>query len=132
MNMLIREIERDCDSDDEFVQASRFSLDPSRPAAYIVPKVLGDNAPDAPHERVMEAIAKSLTHAVAEVIAYATEGVGQYLHKSRRDFMLRCVGALARKARLVSELIVSEKHLLMLTGVSRLILSEAFCLRSVL
>ena len=60
---------------------------------------------------MIEAIAKSLTHAVSEVIAYAAEGVGQYLHNSRRDFMLRCVGALARKARLVSELIASEKHL---------------------
>jgi hypothetical protein len=59
----------------------------------------------------MGAIAKSLTHAVEEVIAYAAEGVGQYLKDSRRDFMLRCVGALARKARLVGELIVSEKHL---------------------
>jgi hypothetical protein len=72
---------------------------------------LGNNAPDALHERVMGAIAKSLTHAVSEVIACAAEGVAQFLRNSRRDFMLRCVGALARKARLVSELIVSEKHL---------------------
>jgi hypothetical protein len=110
VNMLIGEIERDCDSNDEFVQASRFSLDPSRPAAYILPKVLGENAPDEPHERVMAATAKSLTHAVPEVIEYAAEGVGQFLQNYRRNFMLTCVGALARKARLVSELILSEKH----------------------
>lgn len=111
VNMLIEEIERDCDSNNEFVQASRFSLDPSRPAAYILPKVLCENTPNAPHERVIGAIAKSLTHAVEEVIAYAAEGVGQYLKHSGRNFMLTCVGALARKARLVSELIASEKHL---------------------
>jgi len=87
---------------------SRFSLDPSRPAAYILPKVLYEGAPDAPHERVIETIAKSLTHAVSEVVAYAAEGVGQYLNSSRRNFMVRCVGALARKARLVGELMASE------------------------
>lgn len=59
----------------------------------------------------MGTIAKSLTHAVEEVIAYAAEGVGQFLQNSGRDFMLGCVGTLARKARLVTELIVSEKYL---------------------
>jgi hypothetical protein len=39
VNMLIVEIERDCDSDDIAIQASRFSLDPSRPAAYVLPKL---------------------------------------------------------------------------------------------
>jgi hypothetical protein len=111
VNMLIEEIERDCDSNNEFIQASRFSLDPSRPAAYILPKVLGENAPNTPHERVMGAIAKSLTHAVEEVIAYAAEGVGQFLQHNHRNFMLTCVGALARKARLAGELIASEKYL---------------------
>jgi hypothetical protein len=67
VNMLMGEIDRDCDSDNEFVQASCSGLDPSRPAAYILPKVLYEGVSDAPHERVMGAIAKSLTHAVAEV-----------------------------------------------------------------
>jgi hypothetical protein len=108
VNRLIAEIERDCDSDDMFVQASRFSLDPSRPAAYILLKVLCESPPDAPNERVIGAMAKSLTHAVSEVVAYAAEGVGQYLNSSRRNFMVRCVGALARKARLVGELMAAE------------------------
>lgn len=111
VNMLITEIERDCDSDEMSIQVSRSGLDPSRPAAYLLPKVLSESGPDAPNERVIGAVAKSLTHAVSEVVAYAAEGIGQYLNESRRDFMLRCVGALARKARLVSELIASEKHL---------------------
>jgi hypothetical protein len=111
VSMLIAEIERDCDSDDTLVQAWRSSLDPSLPAAHIMPMILCSGALDVPHERVTEAIAKSLTHRVSEIIASAAEGVGKYLYSSRRDFMLRCVGALARKARLVSERIVSEKHL---------------------
>jgi hypothetical protein len=111
VNMLITEVERDCDSVDMSVQVSRSGLDPSRPAAYVLPKVLSESAPDAPNERVIGGIAKSLTHAVSEVVTHAAEGVGQYLHRSRRDFMLGCVGALARKARLVGELIASEKHL---------------------
>ena len=74
-------------------------------------QVLSESGPDAPNERVIGAVAKSLTHAVSEVMAYAAEGIGQYLNESRRDFMLRCIGALARKARLVSALIASEKHL---------------------
>jgi hypothetical protein len=101
ISMLIPEIERDCDSDDTLVQAWRSGLHPSLPAALIMPMILCKSTPDAPHERVTEAIAKSLTHAVSEVIAYAAESVGHYLHSSRRDFMLRCVGALAIKAWLV-------------------------------
>jgi hypothetical protein len=108
---LIEAIEQDCDSDDMSVRVSRSSLDVSRPAAYVLPKVLCEGPPDAPQERVIGAIAKSLTHSVSEVIAYAAEGVGQYLHSSRRDFMLRCVGALAIRARLMGELIASEEHL---------------------
>jgi hypothetical protein len=111
VNMLIAEIERDCDSDDMSVRVSRSSTDPSRPAAYVLPRLLCESPPDAPDERVIRAIAKSLTHAVSEVVAYAAEGVGQYLHGSRREFMLRCVGALARQARLVGNLIASEEHL---------------------
>ena len=57
--MLIGEIERDCDSDNIFVRASALRLDPSRPAAYVLPKVLGENALDAIDERVLGAIAKS-------------------------------------------------------------------------
>jgi hypothetical protein len=111
VNMLIVEIERDCDSDDISIRVSRFSLDPSRPAAYVLPKVLSVSATNATDGRLLGAMAKSLTHAVSEVIASAVEGLGQYLHNSHRDFMLGCVGALARKARLVTELIVSERHL---------------------
>jgi hypothetical protein len=110
-NMLIVEIERDCDSDDISIRVSRSSLDPSRPAAYVLPKVLSVSATNATDGRLLGAVAKSLTHAVSEVIASAAEGVGQYLHNSHRDFMLRCVGALARKAQLVGELITSERHL---------------------
>jgi len=40
VNMLIGEIERDCDSEDMSVRVSRYSLSPSRPAAYVLPKVL--------------------------------------------------------------------------------------------
>jgi hypothetical protein len=108
---LIEVIEQDCDSDDMSVRVSRSSLDPSRPAAYVLPKVLCEGPLDVPQERVIGAIAKSLTHSVPEVIAYAAEGVGQYLHSGRRDFMLRCVGALARRARLMDQLIASEEHL---------------------
>lgn len=111
VNMLIAEIEQGCDSDDMSVRVSRSSTDPSRPAAYVLPKLLCESPPDAPDERVIRAIAKSLTHAVSEVVAYAAEGVGQYLHGSHRDFMLGCVGVLARHARLVSELIAFEEHL---------------------
>jgi hypothetical protein len=111
VNMLIGEIDRDCDSDNISVRAARSGSEPSRPAAYVLPKILRESTPEAPDERVIGAVAKSLTHAVLEVVAYAAEGVGQYLYDSHRDFILQCVGALARKARLLSELIASEEHL---------------------
>jgi hypothetical protein len=111
VDKLIIEIERDYDSHETSVRASGSGFNPSGPAAYVLPRVLSERAPDASNEPVIRAVAKSLTHAVSDVIANAAEGVGQYLHDTRRDFVLRCVGALARKARLIGELIASEEHL---------------------
>jgi hypothetical protein len=108
VGILISAIERDCDSDDMMVRVTRLSFDASRRAAYVLPLVLSrsSNGKDA---RLVRAIAQAITHASTEVVAYAAEGIGTYLGDSYRDFAIRCVAALAEKARLLHELVASQE-----------------------
>ncbi|MBI3818880.1 MAG: ATP-binding protein [Planctomycetes bacterium] len=105
---LIREVERACDNNDHFNRVARSPLDPSRPAAYLLPKISCELGIDAFDGRLLMAMARALTHATTEVVNYAAAGVGQFLGCTNRVFMKRCLGSLALKARLVSELATAE------------------------
>lgn len=104
VSTLIREIERDCDGDDGPTRHARGLLQPDRAAASVLPRVLSMAQPDRAEPRLVAAIAKALTHSVSEVVGYAAEGIGYYLQGSWRDFAWRCVGAIARQARLTEAL----------------------------
>ena len=106
---LIDEIERDCDSDDDTVRHARGLMRPDRAAAYVLPWVLSHTPLAGSEPRLREALAKALTHSVSEVVAYAAEGVGYYLQGDSQDFAMRCVGALARQARLIADHQAKEK-----------------------
>jgi hypothetical protein len=108
VGILISAIERDCDSDDMMVRVSRSGFDPSRPAAYVLPLVLNRRSSNGKDARLSHAIAQAITHACTEVVAYAAEGIGTYMGGSHCDFAIRCVAALAEKARLVSDFVASE------------------------
>ena len=103
---LINAVKRYSDSDDSSIRYGRGGYRPDRAAAFVLPRVLSESAPENTDPRVVEAIAIALTHSVSEVVSYAAEGIGYYLqgHGELSDFTLRFVGAVARQARLIEEL----------------------------
>lgn len=109
VDRLLSELERDCDSDDYSLRHARGLFQPDRPAAYLLPLMLGREASEAQRARILDAIAKALTHASNEVQMYAAEGIGVYSAGEMRDFSQRCAAAIAKGARLVMELQARER-----------------------
>lgn len=106
---LIREIERECDSEDDMIRHSRGAFQPDRQAAYLLPDLLGRDLPDVQWKKIMEAIAKALTHTSDEVTTYAAEGVGAFSTGELRPFSEGCVAAIAARARLISQRLAEER-----------------------
>lgn len=105
---LVREIERECDSEDDMIQHSRGALQPDRHAAYVLPGLLGRDVSETQVVRIKEGIAKALTHAVDEVVIYAANGIGAYSSGELRAFSEGCIGAIAARARLISDRLAAE------------------------
>lgn len=110
VDKLLTELERNCDSDDYSIRHSRGLFEPDRPAAYLLPLMLGREASEAKRSRILEAIAKALTHASDEVMMYAAAGIGVHSGGEVRDFSHRCAAALANGARLMIELQERERE----------------------
>ena len=100
VNTVIREIERECDSDDYMVHVSINPGKADRPAAYVLPKVLA-SVPNS--ELVLAAVSKALTHTSEQVALWCSEGARNYLTPEHETLLLRCAGALAMHARLQVE-----------------------------
>jgi hypothetical protein len=100
---LLSEVERDCDSDDYSLRHARGLFQPDRPAAYLLPLMLRRASSDEEQSRILDAIAKALTHASDEVKMYAAEGIGVHSAGEMRDFSNRCAAAIAKGARLMME-----------------------------
>lgn len=109
IQVLIDELERNCDSDDHTIRHSKGSFRPDRCAAFVLPRVLSESTPENSDPRIIEAIAKALTHSVSEVVAHAAHGVGYYLHGAWMDFTMQCVGAVAWESILIDELRNEQK-----------------------
>lgn len=105
---LIDEIERDCDSDDDSIRLARGLLRPDRPAAYVLSRVLSESDPKNCNARILAVLSKALTHSVSEVVTYAAEGVGYYLHGLWLAVAQQYVVALAWQANLIAELRIAE------------------------
>ena len=104
----VGEIAGSCDDYELLSRVSKLSSDPTRPSAYVLPKVYS-NLEDGPlADKVRLAISQALTHPAEEVVNYAAHGVGMHLAKGRSEFVINAVGALARKARLLSERVEQE------------------------
>lgn len=106
---LINEIERDCESDDDMGWHVGGFMRPDRAAAYVLPRVLSQTPPGNSDPRLRRTLARALTHAGSEVMAYAAEGIGYYLQGDWHDFVMQCVGAVARQARLIAEREAAER-----------------------
>jgi hypothetical protein len=107
---LVWEIERECDSEDDMIRHSRGALHPDRHAAYLLPGLLGRDVSETQVVRIKEGIAKALTHAAEEVVIYTAEGIGAYSTGELRAFSVGCIGAIAARARLISDRLAEEGH----------------------
>lgn len=107
---LVREIERECDSEDDMIRHSRGALQPDRHAAYVLPGLLGRELSETQVVRIKEGIAKALTHSAEEVVIYAAEGIGAYSTGELRTFSEGCIGAIAVRARLISDRLAEERE----------------------
>ena len=96
----IAEVERECDSNDYMVHVSNNTMAADRPAAYVLPKILGL---DPDNDIVLTAVAKAITHASPQVSLWCAEGARNYLASEHPDLLLRCAGAFAMQAHLLGE-----------------------------
>ena len=91
-------VEANADSTDQFKIASLNPMEASRPAAFILPCLLGKELPPNISCRLLPALAKTLTHSVEEVVKYVMQGIGVYLWKTDRTLALTCIHSLIIKA----------------------------------
>ena len=94
----IAEVERECDSNDYMVHVSNNTMAADRPAAYVIPKILGL---DPDNDIVLTAVAKAITHTSPQVSLWCAEGARNYLASEHPDLLLRCAGAFAMQAHLL-------------------------------
>lgn len=92
VDALTAEVGRYSDDDDTVVSVMSFSTNSDSIAARSLPKVLASNPDD---RKILEAVAKSLTHASPAVCLNSAKGVGEHLEPKHRSLMLQCVGAVA-------------------------------------
>ncbi len=89
---LIAEVGRYSDHTHHHVFALARSVDSDSIAARSLPKILA-NDPD--NKKILEAVARSLTHASPAVCLSSAKGVGEHLEPKHRNLVLRCAGAVA-------------------------------------
>jgi hypothetical protein len=110
IDKLVREVERDCDTEDDMARHGRGAYQPDRHAAYVLPGLLARDVSEAQAARITEAIAKALTHAVEEVVLYAAEGIGTASTGDLGAFSEACIAAIAWRARLISDRLTEERE----------------------
>ena len=97
---LVSEVKRNNDSELTGVIDSTNHLSPSVLAANVLPKVL---AAYPNNERNLEAVALTITHASYNVSFNAALGIAAHLGTKHGDLTLRCAGAVAMNANLLTE-----------------------------
>ena len=91
-------IDADADTADYLSVVARNPMEGSRPAAFVLPALFGKTLLPKTQARLLPTLAKAVMHAVEETVAYAMQGVGQFLWTSDRALALTCVQALITNA----------------------------------
>ena len=97
---LVSEVERDSDGESPGVNASKIPTSPDVLAAHVLPKVLAEDPDNA---RILEAVSRAIIHASQAVSVGASVGVAEYLWPRHRGLTLRCAGAAAMMANLLTD-----------------------------
>lgn len=99
INTLCDAVSEEMDSFNHLVTVSRFNMHGSRPAAQVLPMILGKFNQEM-DDRIKYLIAGSLTHASEEVRAYAIKGVRECLWEVETEFAKACLYGLIEYARI--------------------------------
>jgi hypothetical protein len=91
-------VDADADVADYLSVGARNPMEGSRPAAFAVSALFGKTLLPETQARLFPTLAKAVMHAVEETVAYAMQGVGQFLWTSDRGLALTCVQALVTDA----------------------------------
>ena len=89
---LIVEVGRYSDDKDYGASALALSVDSDSIAARSLPKILANDPDD---KKILEVVARSLTHASPAVCLSSARGVGEHLEPKHRNLVLRCAGVVA-------------------------------------
>ena len=95
-------------SEDLAVRYSATSLEAAVAAAFVIPKILAQGVDADPTQRVHDALAIALTHAIDNVATHAADGVGFYLGQTCPELVRRYARLLL--ARAATERAVDEKE----------------------
>lgn len=99
MDQLVGAVRRHADSDDIALVHSGSDLQPAGPAAYALAAVLAHGVDEGRRAEVEDALVVALTHPVANVVAYAAEGVGSLLAAKNPNLVFRYLRILVARAR---------------------------------
>jgi hypothetical protein len=91
-------VDAEADVVDHFSVVARNPMEGSRPAAFALAALFGRTLLPETQGRLLPTLAKAVMNAVEETVAYAMEGVGQFLWTSERGLALTCVQALVTDA----------------------------------
>lgn len=100
---LIQSVKKNENNDDLLTQESRGALTPDRYAAFSLSRIIQKDGIENTDESVISTLAIALTHSTHEVREFAAEGLGYHSEEVNEEFIMRCLGALAKKGRIVKE-----------------------------
>ncbi|MES1950258.1 hypothetical protein S4A8_05343 [Salinisphaera sp. S4-8] len=109
LDILISKVEQDCDTDNHMVRVQRGAPEPDRHAAYVLPGVYAGEMSRPQADRISEAIARALTHAVGEVVLYAAEGIGA-ASNGLEAYSESCAAAIAMEGRMIADWLAEERE----------------------
>lgn len=101
VTVVCSEVERHANQWDEYSRIQRNDMSADRPAASVLPLLLGRPLSETTRERVERAFSKALTHPVDEVRLFLTRAASNSLWSIDSALAMRCVNALATEATMI-------------------------------
>lgn len=104
-------VERNANNWNRLARIQRGGMEGDRPAAWVLPSLLGKALDDPVRQRVLATLVLAVTHAIDEVRSYAASGIGQNLWSIDPELTMRCINVLATEAAMVQRRVAAESEL---------------------
>ncbi len=111
LEMLIESLQRGMDESGDYVFMAKNMLDPSRPAAFCMPIILGKVLSADLKPVAMKGLAIALTHSTKEVIACAAQGVGVHLWQNDPGLAEYITSAMVQRTNDIDRLLKEDDKL---------------------